>query len=253
MPLIDVCDTELPLLSPKEAAGQSPAGEVHIWKYELQPGHTYDHHILHLSSEEKKLADSIEQASKRKSYITARALLRILLGQYTGQQARAITIGRSAYNKPVAEGRQGGNLHFNVSHSGNGIVIAFATTPVGIDLEQPADSFDYHQMLPDYFSPEEARAILGSPKPAELFYRYWTRKECLAKATGKGVDGELRLLPCLDGLHQVARAVTGSDQDWKIRSLDTDGNGILSVAYSTQVAQIRLIDAAPLLQQPAES
>jgi 4'-phosphopantetheinyl transferase len=76
---------------------------------------------------------------------------------------------------------------FNISHSDHRVACAVAGSGrVGIDLEaiRELDIKDFK----DQFSPEEWRAINGAPVPLLTFYHFWTAKEALSKADGRGLN-----------------------------------------------------------------
>jgi len=76
---------------------------------------------------------------------------------------------------------------FNISHSGRRAACIIARHgKVGIDLEEIKDISigDFKEQ----FSPEEWTAIVTSAAPLETFYHYWTAKECLSKADGRGLN-----------------------------------------------------------------
>ncbi len=78
-------------------------------------------------------------------------------------------------------------LDFNISHSGNRVVCILSTQGrVGIDLEETGDiAIDDFQ---SQFTTAEWAAITGSSMPLQTFYHYWTAKESLIKADGKGLQ-----------------------------------------------------------------
>jgi 4'-phosphopantetheinyl transferase len=76
--------------------------------------------------------------------------------------------------------------NFNISHSGNRVVCALSTAGrVGVDIElvKPL-SFDDFQTQ---FTSREWQAIRGDMDPVTAFYRFWTAKESLIKADGRGL------------------------------------------------------------------
>jgi 4'-phosphopantetheinyl transferase len=80
-----------------------------------------------------------------------------------------------------------GKMDFNLSHAGTLAVCAIAGKGrIGIDVEyrKPID----FTSLKDHFSPEEWRHIQNAPLPEKLFYDYWTRKEAILKADGRGLE-----------------------------------------------------------------
>jgi phosphopantetheinyl transferase len=112
-------------------------------------------------------------------------------------------IFRQDRGKPYFAGDTG--VHFSVSHSGSFVALAFAETPVGIDLQQHKhrnyetreDAILRHKKLASrYFHPQE-QALLESD-PWEGFFRIWTAKESFVKRTGRGIDhglSQLCILP----------------------------------------------------------
>jgi 4'-phosphopantetheinyl transferase len=82
---------------------------------------------------------------------------------------------------------------FNISHSGNRVVCILGTSArIGIDIEvlKPF-SFDGFEQQ---FIPAEWAAILGAPSPMAAFFHFWTAKESLIKADGRGLGIPLQEL-----------------------------------------------------------
>src|SRR5207248_1406414 len=80
---------------------------------------------------------------------------------------------------------------FNVSHSGDLALIAFASLPdVGIDVEAIRPDFATSEIAERFFSPGEVENLLALPVPeqTEAFFQCWTRKEAYIKAVGEGLS-----------------------------------------------------------------
>ncbi len=77
------------------------------------------------------------------------------------------------------------NFHFNISHSGNAVVVAFCETPVGIDIEKITELKP--KVAERYFTAEENQYIKNSPSPDLAFCEIWTSKEAYFKRSGKGI------------------------------------------------------------------
>lgn len=180
---------------------------------------------------EKERAMRYQQESDRQQRIIGKAVLRILLGKYAGIDPKEIRFRSDRNKKPVVENTIPKALHFNVSHSGDWILIALSANEIGIDIEQMNASFTWQNMLSFSFSPPEIVFIEQSFLPDQSFYRLWTRKECLLKATGKGLVDELPLVPSLDGLHQNPIQITQSAENWQVTSFKVDENHVGSVAF----------------------
>lgn len=91
------------------------------------------------------------------------------------------------------------NIDFNISHSGNCIVCAIAKDlKLGIDIEEIKynDLSDYKIAMTD----EQWQNIFESPSPHSKFFKYWTIKESVIKAEGKGMSIPLNELSILGNI-----------------------------------------------------
>jgi 4'-phosphopantetheinyl transferase len=82
---------------------------------------------------------------------------------------------------------------FNISHSGNRVVCILGTDArIGIDIELlKSFSFDDFEQQ---FAPREWTAIRTAPSPVAAFYHFWTAKESIIKADGRGLGIPLQEL-----------------------------------------------------------
>ena len=82
-----------------------------------------------------------------------------------------------------------GGPGFSLSHAGDLVGVAVrADGPVGLDVEQVRDVADLDALAEHVRSPaERARGDLD----AAGFFRAWTRKEALVKATGDGLTAPM--------------------------------------------------------------
>ena len=139
-----------------------------------------------LTDEERSRAERYRVASARCQFVMARATLRRILGAHLGVPPRHVPIGHTGAGKPVVAG---GDLHFNVTHTDGLALIAMARQPVGIDVERVREIADPEGLVRRFFSPHEREAFLALPdalRPAG-FFRGWTCKEALIKASGLSV------------------------------------------------------------------
>ena len=99
------------------------------------------------------------------------------------------------------------NGHANLSHSGDWAVVAYATSPIGVDLERLRPRADLLGLARQVCSPAQCNTLtaLEEESPARLhqFYRWWTLKEAWLKARGQGLDmarmRTLEFVPCAAG------------------------------------------------------
>lgn len=81
------------------------------------------------------------------------------------------------YGKPFVPGK-----NFNVSHSGNYVVLAEARNPVGVDIEEIVG--EYQSELAEISLTKRERLWAG--ESSLRFFILWTRKESLLKCAGTG-------------------------------------------------------------------
>jgi 4'-phosphopantetheinyl transferase len=140
-----------------------------------------------LCGEELGRADRFRFERDRSRFIVGRALLRELLGRYTGCAPGEIAFRYGEFQKPMlADGPW-----FNLSHSGPIALYAIsAAGEVGIDVELYDPSFARERIAERFFSPAEVRALRSLPLDAQprAFLSCWTRKEAFIKARGDGLS-----------------------------------------------------------------
>jgi 4'-phosphopantetheinyl transferase len=116
-------------------------------------------------------------------------LVRAVLIRETGVRNRDLIFSREAGGKPVC--RVPGGVHFNLSHSGSGILAAFDDSPVGVDIEliKPLAP----GVLEWALSPAESKTMesLAETERLSYFYGIWTLKESWLKASGRGLVDHL--------------------------------------------------------------
>lgn len=155
----------------------------------------------------------------------------MLLGQCLGVPAESLRFELSREGKPsLAAGFRQPPLKFNISHSGNFVLVALAYgREVGIDIELISKATD--AIAARFFSKAEQAALRALPicLRHEAFYSCWTRKEAYLKARGDGLSLALDSfnLAFLPG--ETPRLIeTLNDQretrHWTIKDLDMGPN-----------------------------
>ena len=145
-----------------------------------------------LSVEERERAGKFYFERDRHNWVVAHGILRILLARYLDTDPRSLRFETNAYGKPLlASPQSGANLHFNLSHSGNLALYAFAfDRQVGVDVEYMRSGIDYEELARHHFSHHEYAALQSLPvaQQEEAFFLCWSRKEAYIKARGMGVS-----------------------------------------------------------------
>lgn len=100
------------------------------------------------------------------------------------------TVVKDPGGKPRIAGQD--RFHYNLSHSGDRVVIAWGDGPVGVDVQQMRMDPGKEELARSFFTPEEQAFIFESPESrAERFYRVWTGKESYLKYLGTGLKKSL--------------------------------------------------------------
>jgi 4'-phosphopantetheinyl transferase len=194
-----------------------------------------------LNTGETARAKRYFQLNDRNRFIISRGALRIILGKYLNQQAAAIEFEIGPNKKPFIKNTNGVPVCYNVSHSGDWIVIAVAAAEIGVDTELINHTFEFKDIIAEYFNPGEINYI-NSEQSCERLFKLWTRKEALIKATAKGLDDGLKFIPGLDGDHTVQADMIGAANDWTVSSFELYKNYVASVAGSGQANELMFWD-----------
>lgn len=189
------------------------AGEVHVWAVSLD-GDPAPFDGLLCPSEQDRLARFRFAEHQRRFHISHGALRRIL-GGYLRQDPREVVFRHGPRGKPFLEG---GELSFNLSHSGQLALVAVAAEEVGVDVEKVRRLESLTQIAERHFSDREFAALdeLEGDARELAFYRCWTRKEAYIKALGEGLSmaldsfevsiaAQAAFLACHDGREDPAR------------------------------------------------
>ncbi|MCS5698038.1 4'-phosphopantetheinyl transferase superfamily protein [Cyanobium sp. FGCU-52] len=145
-----------------------------------------------LAPAERQRLEALRQLADRERFLRGRAALRLLLGAWLALPPAAVPIEAGPHGKPHCPG----GPPFNVSHSGDLILLALHTSrPVGVDVEQARQDLDWRPVARRVLPPAEAEALErlaagGEGRAAaEGFLVAWCRLEAGLKARGLGLAG----------------------------------------------------------------
>lgn len=173
-----------------------PHQAVHIWYTVLEQPPLIIHQLEQLlSSDEQERAARFHFERDRRRFVVGRGALRTLLSRYLRVEPTRLNLCYGKYGKPyLAEESQGSVLRFNLAHSNELAVYAFACDgEVGIDVEYLHPLVDLDQIAARFFSKEESTILRGLSEDQRLaaFFNCWTRKEAYIKALGEGLSHPL--------------------------------------------------------------
>jgi len=124
-------------------------------------------------------------------FLTGRALIRGVAAAELGVAAKDVAIDSSCFDCGKPHGKPTINgLEVSISHSGDWVALAVTdTAPVGVDVEEVRGA-DVDDLARIAFSPTELAVFRSVPQDDRrgAFFTYWSRKEAVVKATGKGMS-----------------------------------------------------------------
>ncbi|MEZ5076294.1 MAG: 4'-phosphopantetheinyl transferase superfamily protein [Solirubrobacterales bacterium] len=137
----------------------APGDEVHLWLAEREPGSP-----------------------------GAERILRAVLGRYLEGEPEAIAIEPAPSGKPrLAERPE--RLRFNLSHSGDLVLVGIAAVEIGVDVERVAPRRAHLAIAERRLGEAAATAVreAGEERRAQVFTERWARFEASQKCLGLGV------------------------------------------------------------------
>ena len=139
---------------------------------------------------------------------------------------RCPVCGLDGHGRPVVPNT---GLHLSVSASNRWAVVAVAKTELGVDIEVPAGC----RALPSAVLAAQESAVLAKMCPQEAwstFLRFWTAKEAVAKADGRGLLAPLQQLDMssLVGQQRTWAALGGSR--WYVQIVNGTEPGVVAIA-----------------------
>ncbi|WP_414942286.1 4'-phosphopantetheinyl transferase family protein [Amycolatopsis sp. cmx-11-51] len=160
--------------------------------------------------EQGRYANYRQDIDKRR-FLTGRVLAKTVAAERLGLAVEDVSFDATCDDCGKPHGRPrvpGAALMLSISHSGDLIgVAATSGTPVGLDVETAGRRAD-DSLIEYALSPPEQAAIAGllDEQRATAFFTYWTRKEAVMKATGKGLKIPLQSIT-FSGYDEEARLV----------------------------------------------
>lgn len=119
-------------------------------------------------------------------------------------------------------------IDFNISHAGNIVLCALSDEgKVGIDIE--IKNHIETQEFQNIWTDEEQKNIENSGDKIRQFYYYWTKKEAVIKADGRGLNLALNKISVIDNYADLG------DKIWYLYPLEMDGDYAAHLATNKKV------------------
>jgi 4'-phosphopantetheinyl transferase len=141
-------------------------------------------------------------------------------------------------------------LEFNLSHSGNYVLIVVAEEhKVGIDVEKIRPDMENESIANRFFSSREVSELMAVPPEQRklAFFNCWTRKEAYIKAQGLGLSlpldsFDVSLTPNEPVILRATRPDANEASRWTLVSLEFDSNYAAALAVEGKDFKLRLWD-----------
>lgn len=161
-----------------------------------------------LDGEERSRWQRFQSPVAQRRYVLCRAALRAVLCREIGCPNESLAFEAAKHGKPFAlvDG-QPASISFNVSHSGNhGLIAVVPSGRLGVDVEERAPRRNIDNLIEGVFSPREKAELesLEGCQQLHMFFRFWTIKEALVKAHGKGLSMDVTKLEVPETMLQGA-------------------------------------------------
>jgi 4'-phosphopantetheinyl transferase len=200
-------------------------GEIHFWSLPIPADPPADRWLTLFDSDERDRLARTSHAARRREFIVAHALLRLMLAALTGAPATAFRFARGDKGKPALVAPAGLQaVQFNLSHTDGCVVCAAGLGgELGVDVEAAGRKVNL-AVADRYFAASEIAWIHGLPearRPAG-FLRLWTLKEAWIKAIAKGLTQPLQDFAfSFDPLAvRFAPAIGADPADWRFARPD---------------------------------
>jgi 4'-phosphopantetheinyl transferase len=207
--------------------------KVHVWRAGLRLAAPRLEALRQtLAEDELNRSLRFHTRQDRDRFITARGLLRSILGRYLGIDPGQVRLCYGAQGKPRLAGQDGPEtIRFNLAHSGD--LALYAVTrgrEIGVDVERIRPELVREPLAERFFSQLESAKLRALPvdQQSEAFFACWTRKEAYLKARGQGLlalpldQFEVSLAP---GEPAALLSVQGDEQEplrWSLQHLSPE-------------------------------
>ena len=148
-----------------------------------------------LSCQEQEKMNRLRRPDDRQRTLLGRGVLRLVLGAWLDRDPAALRFAAGPHGKPQLlhpgpSMPQGKPPQFNISHSGELILLAFhAAAPVGVDVERLQPDLDWRPIARRCLAPAQVESLLALPQAeaAAAFVESWCDLEAGLKARGVGL------------------------------------------------------------------
>jgi 4'-phosphopantetheinyl transferase len=160
-------------------------------------------------------------ARDRNRYAARHGILRVLLSVYLNCTPPEVEIRSDPKGRPYIVGPgHDAELQFSMSHSEGLAIYAFGRSGrIGVDIERISGFSEVQEFAAMNFDPAEIQELDGCPESTRLhvFFKLWTRKEAVLKASGDGLAIPLNRVD--------VSTLASNEAPWSVRRIEGDASG----------------------------
>jgi 4'-phosphopantetheinyl transferase len=186
--------------------------DIYYARFQEQlPDEQWSDYMSYLPKKMQEQNQRYRRWQDRHAHLFGKLLLCLSLQSYGYDRTVLSQLLYNKQNRPFIAGE----TDFNISHSGEFVICAVARkVRLGIDIEtvNPIDFSDFDRVMNE----DQWKAIQNSSAPLSTFFEYWTIKESLIKADGRGLS-----IPLTDLIWEDMKIVY-DNQCWYIQPIAID-------------------------------
>lgn len=140
-----------------------------------------------ISKEKKSKLQKLKHREDKLRSLIGEILVRYIIAENISIKSSDMIFATNIYGKPFL--RDYSDFHFNISHSGDYVLCAIDSKPIGIDIEKVVP-IEYETIAPNFLTVKEISYIKREDFKNQInkFYEIWTIKESYVKAYGQGLN-----------------------------------------------------------------
>jgi phosphopantetheinyl transferase len=201
---------------PAETAHLWADGAARVWLIDSRVPAPVGEHVKPIGVSKVRIDSKRRNPARFEANRAAPLWMRSLLRCELGMPAGSINFVRREGGKPdlagaLAADATRGALRFNYSHTSGYMACAIARgNDIGVDVEEVVAFEGLQGMLQFVLHPRETNLSNASDAeaPLDTFFRIWTAKEALLKATGHGLSVNLRQIELRTAAPRTLQLVT---------------------------------------------
>ena len=208
-------------------------GEAQVWLVHCDEQYPVGQLVLPDVDRERLARFRNDKAARH--FACGRNVLRQLLFAHTGVAPDQQAFAFGSNEKPFLPDS---DLKFNLSHSGDFVLVGVARDDLGVDIEAANRRINREGLARRFFAQSEYAWWERHKFSPEAFFKIWTHKESFLKATGQGISVELSGIDRSLWLEKRPDKVDLSDE-WHSFSLDAPGAYEVAITCRPSIQTIR--------------